>query len=71
MTSIDFKFEPLLSAEEAAEHLQIHVKTVQKFAREGRIPCLRLGKYWRFRLSALDHWITTIQNEASQPVPCE
>jgi hypothetical protein len=30
-----------------------------------------MGKQWRFRLSALHHWVTTIQNQLSQPVPCE
>jgi excisionase family DNA binding protein len=60
-------FEPLLTAEEAAEHLRIHVKTIQKLAREGSIPCVRMGKYWRFRLSALDQWVTAQQNRISQP----
>jgi excisionase family DNA binding protein len=59
-------FEPLLTAEEAAQHLRIHVKTVQKLAREQRIPCVRMGKYWRLPLSSLDHWVTTQQNQ-SQP----
>jgi excisionase family DNA binding protein len=60
-------FEPLLTAEEAAEHLRIHVKTLQRLAREQRVPCVRMGKYWRFRLSTLDHWVTTQQNQTSQP----
>jgi excisionase family DNA binding protein len=64
-------FEPLLTADEAAEHLRIHVKTLQRLARDGRVPSVRMGKYWRFRLSSLDRWVTTIQNEVSQPVPCE
>jgi excisionase family DNA binding protein len=60
-------FEPLLSADEAAEHLRVHVKTLQKLARERRVPCVRMGKYWRFRLSALDQWVTAQQNRISQP----
>jgi excisionase family DNA binding protein len=64
-------FEPLLTADEAAKHLRVHVKTLQKLARDGRVPSVRMGKYWRFRLSTLDHWVTTIQNQVSQPVPCE
>jgi excisionase family DNA binding protein len=64
-------FEPLFSAEEAAEHLRIHVKTLQKLAREQRVPCVRMGKYWRFRLSSLDHWVTTQENQSSQPLRVE
>jgi excisionase family DNA binding protein len=64
-------FEALLTADEAAAHLRIHVKTVQKLAREQRIPTVRMGKYWRFRLSALDRWVTAQHNRLSQPLPCE
>lgn len=56
-------FEPLLTAEEAAQHLRIHVKTLQRLAREQRVPSVRMGKYWRFRLSALDRWVSAQQNE--------
>ena len=50
-------FEPLLTAGEAAELLRCHEKTVQAMARAGKIPCLRFGKYWRFRKSSLDAWV--------------
>jgi hypothetical protein len=26
-----------------------------------------MGKYWRFRLSALDAWVAAQQNQVSQP----
>ena len=57
MTDIASTFEPLLSAEDAAKLLSVHPKTVQAMARAGSIPCLRMGKYWRFRASALDAWV--------------
>jgi excisionase family DNA binding protein len=63
-------FEELLSADEAARHLRMHVKTLQRLAREHRVPCVRIGKYWRFRLSALDVWLTTQQNQVQPAVPC-
>jgi excisionase family DNA binding protein len=64
-------FEPLLTAEEAAEYLLIHVKTLQKLAREKRVPCVRMGKYWRFRLSSLDSWVTAQHNQMQPTVVCE
>jgi len=64
-------FEPLLSADEAAEHLRIHVKTLQKLAREQKVPCVRMGKYWRFRLSSLDRWVAGQENQSSQPLCVE
>lgn len=53
----DTAFEPLLGAKEAAKLLCVHEKTVQAMARSGEIPCLRFGKYWRFRASVLDAWV--------------
>jgi excisionase family DNA binding protein len=61
------EFERLLTAEEAAPHLRVHTKTLQKMARGGQVPCIRMGKYWFFRLSALDEWVRTRENRASQP----
>jgi excisionase family DNA binding protein len=55
--SADEDFEPLLTALEAAQLLRCHEKTVQALARAGKIPCLRFGKYWRFRKSCLDAWV--------------
>lgn len=60
-------FEPLLTAEEAAVHLRIHTKTLQKLARTGSVPSIRMGKYWRFHLSALDAWLRARENDPSQP----
>jgi excisionase family DNA binding protein len=60
-------FEPILTAEEAAIHLRIHPKTLQKLARAGAVPGMRMGKYWRFHLSALDAWVRSLENDCSQP----
>jgi len=62
-------FERLLTAEEAATHLKIHTKTIQRFARARTVPCIRMGKYWRFRLSALDLWVRSLENGLQPAVP--
>ncbi len=54
---MQYDFEPLIPAEEAANLLGIHVKTLQLMARTGRIPGKRIGKFWRFRKSELDAWL--------------
>jgi excisionase family DNA binding protein len=64
-------FEPLLTAEEAAARLRMHTKTLQRYAREGRVPCIRQGKYWRFRLSSLDLWVRSHENQSQPAVPRE
>ena len=50
-------FEPLLSDAEAGKLLGLHPKTIQRLARRGELPAIRIGRYWRFRASALNQWI--------------
>ena len=50
-------FEDLSSAAEAAELLRVHEKTLQALARAGKVPCVRLGRYWRFRKATLNAWV--------------
>ena len=54
---MDTNFETLLTATEAARLLKIHPKTLQRMARQGRVPAKRIGDLWRFRASELDHWL--------------
>lgn len=49
-------FEPLITAEEASEPLNLHHVTVLRWAREGRLPHLRLGRKVMFRASELNAW---------------
>ena len=55
-------FEPTLNSQQAAALLQIHPKTLQKMARQGRVPAHQIGDLWRFRASELDEWL---RNEVS------
>ena len=50
-------FEPLLDTDEAARLLRIHPKTLRRSARRGEIPATRVGRLWRFRVSALNDWL--------------
>jgi excisionase family DNA binding protein len=40
--------EPLLDADDVANLLNIPVKTVRQYARDGRLPCRRFGKHIRY-----------------------
>ena len=50
-------FEPLLDEVQAGKLLGLHPKTLQRLARQRSVPAIRLGRYWRFRASALNSWI--------------
>ena len=56
---ISTDFEPVLDSKAAAGLLKIHPKTLQKMAREGRVPAFRVADLWRFRASELDTWLRT------------
>jgi excisionase family DNA binding protein len=43
----------LLTAEEVAEYFGVTMTTVYRWCREGRIPCLKIGKHWRVRREEL------------------
>ena len=62
-------FETLLKTEQAARLLGIHPKTLQKLAREGKVPARRIGDLWRFRASELDMWVRTAVSSSPPLVP--
>lgn len=47
----------ILSAEEVAEYLGVNPVTVYRWCREGRLPCLKIGKFWRIRRRALEDFL--------------
>lgn len=49
-------FEPLLTAIDASKLLKLHPVTLLRWAREKRVPHLRLGRKVMFRASELDSW---------------
>jgi excisionase family DNA binding protein len=49
----------LFTVDEVAERLNLHVKTVRRFIREGRLPAKRIGKEYRITRSALDEFAGT------------
>jgi excisionase family DNA binding protein len=45
----------ILTAEQAAEYLQLDPETVRRAARRGELPGARIGRRWRFRKQDLDN----------------
>jgi excisionase family DNA binding protein len=64
----------LLTAEEVADRLGVRTDWVWAQARAGRIPHVRLGRYRRFRESALEAWVCGLEAASTKqpstaPVP--
>ena len=47
----------ILTAKEVAEYLKIHLLTVHRYAREGKIPAFKIGTDWRFHKKYIERWI--------------
>jgi len=50
--------ERLVPPEEVAEMLSVSPAWVQKQARAGVLPGMKLGRYWRFKVSEVEAWLT-------------
>jgi hypothetical protein len=61
-------FEPLIGCEAAAKLLgDIHVKTLQRYARRGTLPGYRVAGHWFFRATELDVWLRSRINSSCHP----
>jgi len=58
----------LLTAEEIAERLGVKTQWVWAQARAGRIPHVRLGRYRRFRESAIEAWVCGLEADSASAV---
>ena len=55
----------ILSVEEVAEYLGVGVVTIYRWCREGRLPCLKMGKFWRIRREALEDFLDRRERPAT------
>lgn len=54
---MDEKLSDVLTIDELAVYLKISKSTLYKLVREGKIPCQKIGKHWRFRKGAIEQWL--------------
>lgn len=48
----------IMTPHEAAEYLNLHVRTIYRLAKNGKLPGHKVGRSWRFRKDALDKWLS-------------
>lgn len=63
--------EVLLTSKEASQVLKIHPKVLERMAKRGEVPALKVGKFWRYRASTLDAWINSRLQSNRQPCRME
>jgi excisionase family DNA binding protein len=47
----------VMTINETSEYLRIPLSTLYKLAQDGRIPCQKVGRHWRFRRQAIENWL--------------
>ena len=59
--------DTILTIDELAVYLKLSKSTLYHFARDGKVPGVKVGRHWRFHKEAIDAWIGAGQSRpASQ-----
>lgn len=55
------KPEKWVSSKEVAEHLGVTIDTIRNWIKKEMIPCHKVGRLWKFRISEVDAWVISGQ----------
>jgi len=58
ITYREYIMPDIMTTKEVAKYLKLHEITICKYAAEGKIPAIRIGRVWRFDKEAIDRWIS-------------
>ncbi len=50
----------VLTVDELSTYLKIPKSTLYKLVREGKVPCRKVGRHWRFHRVAIDEWLKEV-----------
>jgi len=50
-------YPEIMTIGEAAQYLRVSLSSLYKLAQEGRVPCQKVGRHWRFRRESIDRWL--------------
>ena len=64
--SMSKTFGDVLTIEELSVYVKVSKSTLYKLVREGKIPCQKVGRHWRFRKDAIDDWLVESGPPASR-----
>lgn len=56
----------VLTSREAAEYLNVHIRTIYRLVKNKQIPGRKVGGSWRFKKKALEEWLSCEENPSSQ-----
>ncbi len=65
MSEVSANGKELLGVDNVAERLKVGRVTIYRWCREGRLPCLKVGKSWRIREEALEDFLRRSERPAT------
>src|SRR5258707_9931543 len=54
--NMETEIKPLLTIKDVCPWLRFTPQTIKKMCREGKIPCIKIHKYWRFDKEEVSAW---------------
>jgi excisionase family DNA binding protein len=61
------EYPQIMTIEETCSYLRIPKSSLYKLAQEGKIPCQKVGRHWRFHRESLDRWLQENPNKVLSP----
>jgi excisionase family DNA binding protein len=55
--------DQILTIDELSKYIKIPVNSLYRLAQDGKLPCRKIGKHWRFSRIAINDWLKNINNE--------
>jgi excisionase family DNA binding protein len=56
----------IMTPHEAAEYLNLNVRTIYRLAKNGKLPGDKVGRSWKFNKDALDKWLSVRETPSSK-----
>lgn len=57
----------VMTIEEVSKYLKMPKSTIYKLAQEGKLPCRKVGRAWRFYKKGLEEWLQERPNLPYEP----
>jgi excisionase family DNA binding protein len=68
---MSISFPEIMTIGETAQYLRISQSSLYKLAQDGRIPCQKVGRHWRFFKPAIQEWVASKNFIPTQPTTME
>jgi excisionase family DNA binding protein len=56
----------IMTPHEAADYLNLNIRTIYRLAKNGKLPGRRVGRSWRFKKDVLDKWLSMRETQSSK-----